>query len=77
MHLVIGYSHVLLDGVGIRALAGDLEHFDRAERGGRSRHRAAAGGAQRPLDVARAQSAPRGAGRAAVRFGTGQPSSTG
>ena len=30
VHLVIGYSHVVVDGAAIRVLARDLEHFDRA-----------------------------------------------
>ena len=58
-HLLICYSHVLLDGAAIRALARDLAHFDRV--GG------AAGLATAPppaapdaLEVARAQAAPAG-----------------
>lgn len=54
-HLVIGYSHVFVDGAAIRALARDLEHFDRA------------GGAAAPpptapsaLEVARAQATAAG-----------------
>ncbi|ACU72489.1 condensation domain protein [Catenulispora acidiphila DSM 44928] len=59
VHLVIGYSHVLLDGVGIRALAGDLEHFDRA--GGEAGVATAPPPeVPSPLDVAQAQGAPSG-----------------
>ncbi len=58
-HLVIGYSHVFVDGAAIRALSRDLEHFDRS--GG------AAGSATAPpltspnaLEVAQAQATAAG-----------------
>jgi hypothetical protein len=58
-HLLIGYSHVLVDGAGIRAPARDLEHFDRTA--------GAAGTATAPpptapsaLEVAQAQATPTG-----------------
>lgn len=58
-HLLICYSHVLLDGTAIRALARDLEHFDR---GGGEAGLATAPPPSAPdaLDVARAQAAPAG-----------------
>ena len=46
VHLVIGYSHVLVDGAGIQALARDLEYFDRGGGDAGDRDRAAAGRAQ-------------------------------
>ncbi|MEZ0110567.1 hypothetical protein ABH920_004582 [Catenulispora sp. EB89] len=58
-HLVIGYSHVFVDGAAIRALARDLEHFNRAS--------GASGVATAPppappsaLDVAQAQATAAG-----------------
>ena len=59
VHLVIGYSHVLVDGAGIQALARDLEHFDR---GGGDAGIATAPPPAGPsaLDVALAQAAPTG-----------------
>ncbi|MFL6114495.1 MAG: condensation domain-containing protein [Catenulispora sp.] len=58
-YLVIGYSHVLLDGAGIRALGRDVQHFDRA---GGARGTATAPPPEAPsvLEVARAQASPAG-----------------
>ena len=58
-HLVIGYSHVLVDGAGIQALARDLAHFDRA---GGEAGTATAPPPEAPtaLDVAKAQAAATG-----------------
>jgi hypothetical protein len=58
-HLLIGYSHVLVDGAGIQALARDLEHFDRGG-GDAGVATAPPPGAPSALDVARAQAAPAG-----------------
>ncbi|MBW8804715.1 MAG: condensation protein [Catenulisporales bacterium] len=58
-YLVIGYSHVLLDGAGIRALGRDVRHFDRAG-GARGAATAPPPPAPSVLEVARAQASPAG-----------------